>query len=175
MGIFYGVVTPVMLLAILMGTFMDAQKPAFIILILICVMTLFIIDKPWRIALYLAAVACLFLLCSFLAKERSLFIIDMVNQLISYSIAIGANYFTLKDRLESAENYVLLREKSEKDALTTLFNRGTGEKKVQKLVAQNVGGAFIIIDVDDFKDVNDTYGHGMGDVLLHNYKEDHSS
>ncbi len=60
-----------------------------------------------------------------------------------------------------------LQEVSEKDALTKVFNRGAGEKILQNLIEQSTQQIGIILcDVDRFKQVNDNYGHLMGDRVL---------
>lgn len=60
-----------------------------------------------------------------------------------------------------------LQEISEKDALTNVFNRGTGEKMLRNLIEQSTQQIGIILcDVDRFKQVNDNYGHLMGDRVL---------
>ncbi len=57
------------------------------------------------------------------------------------------------------------------DALTGLANRATFfERLNQSFAAAKRGGApfaVLFIDIDDFKNVNDTLGHHVGDVLLH--------
>ncbi len=55
---------------------------------------------------------------------------------------------------------------SETDLMTGIRNRGSGEKKIKELLAANQAGMFCLLDVDKFKDVNDTFGHGVGDKVL---------
>ncbi|MBR3225995.1 MAG: diguanylate cyclase [Atopobiaceae bacterium] len=49
------------------------------------------------------------------------------------------------------------------DALTGLLNRGSYDKLLEECDTETV---LVLIDVDLFKDVNDTYGHEMGDKVL---------
>lgn len=57
--------------------------------------------------------------------------------------------------------------KASYDGLTQVYNRTSFESLVQIELAKNkFDGAFILIDVDDFKIVNDTFGHLAGDNLL---------
>ena len=62
-----------------------------------------------------------------------------------------------------------LRSKAQHDALTGVYNHGASEEiiraKLQSLQGDEVA-VFAIVDVDDFKRVNDTYGHAKGDELL---------
>ena len=55
---------------------------------------------------------------------------------------------------------------SETDGLTSLRNRASGEHKVSARLDKGMSGTFVIIDVDKFKEVNDTFGHAVGDQLL---------
>lgn len=50
------------------------------------------------------------------------------------------------------------------DALTGLMNRSAYEMFMERADLEHIG--LIIIDVDEFKNVNDTYGHDVGDRLL---------
>ena len=62
-----------------------------------------------------------------------------------------------------------LLSRAQTDALCGIYNRGTSEEliraKLQALTAEETV-TFAIIDVDDFKRVNDTYGHAIGDKVL---------
>ena len=61
-----------------------------------------------------------------------------------------------------------LIEKAQFDTLTGLYNRGTTETLIGQAIAQepNRQHAFIIADLDRFKNINDTLGHMTGDSVL---------
>ena len=71
--------------------------------------------------------------------------------------------FELKESLLEEANY-----KSTHDLLTHIYNRAYFEKSVQNLISQNIPFALAFIDLDNFKYVNDTFGHNMGDEILIN-------
>ena len=52
------------------------------------------------------------------------------------------------------------------DALTQTWNRRHSEELISSRIKSNGNGLFAIFDVDDFKIVNDTFGHITGDQLL---------
>ncbi len=53
------------------------------------------------------------------------------------------------------------------DSLTGLYNRGEIQKRMDDAVAEKRSGLHLImLDIDNFKSINDTYGHGEGDKVL---------
>jgi diguanylate cyclase (GGDEF)-like protein len=72
--------------------------------------------------------------------------------------------------IEAKYTLELLHNQSIKDALTNLFNRRHLENILPMLIAtaqrRNEKVAFLMIDMDYFKKVNDTYGHKAGDTVL---------
>lgn len=59
-----------------------------------------------------------------------------------------------------------LRILVQQDSLTGLLNRKAMEEKTNQILKQNTPGVFIMIDMDEFKLINDKYGHLMGDKIL---------
>ena len=52
------------------------------------------------------------------------------------------------------------------DNLTGVFNRHSFEKKVNRKIHKNEKFAIVMLDTDNFKDINDLFGHYIGDKLL---------
>ncbi len=52
------------------------------------------------------------------------------------------------------------------DPLTGILNRSYSMKFVRSLIAEKIPFTFSIIDLDNFKFINDTYGHSAGDKVL---------
>lgn len=71
---------------------------------------------------------------------------------------------------EYIHNLDVATKKSEIDVLTKLFNRDSFEQRINGFLAtENADGqlhAFMMIDVDYFKQVNDAHGHIAGDNVL---------
>ena len=66
----------------------------------------------------------------------------------------------------NAANEAMLRHQAEYDPLTGIMNRGAFENLKKVLAAKPIPLAFLIVDVDKFKQVNDGYGHEIGDQVL---------
>ena len=64
-----------------------------------------------------------------------------------------------------------LMARADTDSLTTLLNKGATEELIRKEIethhTKKHMDALMVIDVDDFKFINDHYGHMVGDQVLH--------
>jgi len=73
----------------------------------------------------------------------------------------------LADKLEQKIKEVSdIKSKARQDALTGLWNRAYTEETVNGLIAEGTSGALFMIDMDNFKAINDNYGHIEGDNTL---------
>lgn len=60
-----------------------------------------------------------------------------------------------------------LQHHMELDYLTGIYSRKTGLLKIRKLLQKSeVKVTIVFIDIDNFKDINDSYGHRSGDEIL---------
>lgn len=61
-----------------------------------------------------------------------------------------------------------LKERVQREPLTGLLNRCSFEEKISGMQTgdKSDSSAFLLIDIDDFKHVNDVYGHSCGDKVL---------
>lgn len=64
-------------------------------------------------------------------------------------------------------NNAKLRRRIRTDAVTTVFTRGVFENTLSRWKKSNGSFALIYIDCDGFKQVNDEYGHKVGDHVLY--------
>lgn len=79
------------------------------------------------------------------------------------AVGLLRNIDALKKEQES------LLKKAQTDAMTGLFNKATTETYVKEHLKEIQPGAYdivMLIDIDDFKNINDTYGHLTGDKVI---------
>ncbi len=74
---------------------------------------------------------------------------------------------TLTDIDKEKKEKNRLIAQAETDQLTGFLNKISTALKVNELIREeDEEGAFFIFDIDDFKKLNDTYGHRVGDIFL---------
>jgi diguanylate cyclase (GGDEF)-like protein len=96
-------------------------------------------------------------------ERSSPLITQKINMAVTFSeqISLAISNIKLRERL---------RNQSLRDPLTGLYNRRyleeTIERELYRLKRSSSTLAFLMIDVDHFKNFNDTFGHAAGDVVL---------
>lgn len=93
--------------------------------------------------------------------------VDQMAQDSRESVAhLQAEVSTYESKLKVAEQLAL------QDALTGLANRRTVEERIEWRIAEKQNFCVVMLDLDGFKQVNDTYGHAAGDGLLQQFSRE---
>ena len=110
------------------------------------------------------------------AKSGRLIDVEFVSNvyLVGGEKVIQCNIRDITERIQAQEallkSQALLREQSVRDHLTGLFNRRymeeTLERELLRASRKHLSLGIIMLDVDEFKHFNDTYGHAAGDAIL---------
>lgn len=99
------------------------------------------------------------------AEDEYAFIAD--NEIILFlEIASGFVIYLLYIISRNKKQRKQLLKRAEIDQLTGFYNKISMQRMVQDRIAKNEDIALLLIDLDDFKHVNDNYGHFVGDEVL---------
>lgn len=83
------------------------------------------------------------------------------NGYVTKFVARMVNIQTQKEAQEAMQN------QAERDSLSGVYNHATYEHLVKGIAEKNDDGlVFVMIDIDNFKQLNDTRGHGAGDAII---------
>jgi diguanylate cyclase (GGDEF)-like protein len=112
-------------------------------------------------------------------KPYSQLLEEAIEELGKLNLSYEQLVLELKQAKEMAETMAVeacqaqerLRELSIKDGLTDLYNhryfQDLLDKELPRVERYNHKLSLIMVDIDHFKNVNDTYGHPQGDIVLH--------
>lgn len=131
--------------------------------------------------LYILEEAGLLILIVFLIISSVIVRMLIVNPLVSYNASIEQDktvpVIGAAELQSLAQTYNkvftgnqatqrIIRHEAEHDALSGLLNRRSFNKILSMYTESNLSFALIIVDIDVFKSVNDTYGHAIGDAVI---------
>lgn len=99
-------------------------------------------------------------------KERRLSKVPLISRLATFISATSLELEEINKRLETAN--ANLRKAAITDGMTGLFNR----KEIQRQITEALASpdrkkvSLLMLDIDNFKRINDTYGHQEGDMVI---------
>lgn len=91
------------------------------------------------------------------------------------AVLAGVSIYAFLTMREISKQQILLKEKSVTDALTGLYNRSLLQSTLEYAIHQshrsNTPMTIFMLDLDNFKVINDQLGHAVGDSVLKSVSE----
>ena len=163
---FYMAICPILLLASVIDSYFDPLEEGFTSLLFLCVVPCLILDRPRRLGFFCVFVAFVDALIFYLFNESSVFLALISHTAVALIVSILTSVYVLNIRIENIRGAQMLAYQSEHDGMTGLYNRAGGEKRISQYLEEGCRGVFYLVDVDNFKYVNDSFGHDVGDEVL---------
>ena len=158
-------------LLLLFGCLITVNKPTtpsttFLVCLLLC--GLFMIDKPYFMAIEMTIAVAVFLVWTYFTKNYDVWKIDFVNLLAFLPAGIVMHVISNSIRIKE---FVLTRKiniQKDTDELTGIHNKSALTREVNAYLKDpsTTKGIMMLLDVNLFKKINDTYGHDVGDIVL---------
>ena len=163
-GLLYALESPVMVMALLLGTALDPGRQAITVLLFMIALPVFIMDRPLRLILFSSVWVAAFLPLCFLFKDRSVWATDVVHIMEFYVTTMALVNVIMRVRIESLRH--LLREEYhlEHEQRTGCLNRYALASRAAAYAGRRV--TVLLADMDRFMLYNDFYGHEAGQKIM---------
>lgn len=136
--------------------------------VFLVVLPTFLIDKRWHVYLFQTFMLAAYYICLLLKGPQADLPRLIVDGLVFYIFSLLVYNAVLNRQLVDLSEHEEMKKKVEIDALTDLATRGALEQCIEEYISDNMeNAAFILLDIDNFKGINDNFGHKAGDELLH--------
>ena len=101
-------------------------------------------------------------------KDPSIHAHDLFTSIMAWAISLVLLAVVMQLRIQDGNARIRYRMLSETDMLTGILNKAASESSVRQYLQRHTSGtcALLMLDIDDFKQINDTFGHQVGDWLL---------
>ena len=160
-----------MSLLFLFAAFISLNNPehnATFFIVLLVIAPMFMIDKPYFMTIELGVAATIFIIWMHGVKPYKIWQMDTINTI---TFALLGSFLNVISNSLRIKEFVLTRQiriQKDTDEMTGLKNKGSLTREInQYLLDPSKDEALLmVLDIDEFKAINDTYGHDIGDSVI---------
>lgn len=162
----YGFMGILFATAIYISTFNQPYYPGTTFCVFLVVLPLLVIDRPYRLVLFVSGVCVAYLVCSHLCKSSELFTVDLLNCACFFYLSLTVGLLVQNLRINEVVQRKVVERQRDRDGLTGLLNREAFERDARDAILRDGACAILFMDIDNFKQINDTCGHVYGDAVI---------